>query len=160
MSMFVVGFLHTSIVCRILGLFFEVVHLRIGDDAGYRNRVSHVLSERSGVAFHIPAAAVIRLEQKLILMRGLLQAPRDRTGVTLAFVIVIGRRPDGHETGKQQTKSQLLHKLFPPGSAFRDFDESWVGQVARMVCPRSAENSAATQAREAGILTNPGPTEG
>lgn len=152
MSVFVVGLLHTSIVCRVLGIFLKVVHRRIGDDAGNRNRVSHVLGQRSGVAFHIPAAAVIRFEQKLIVMRGLLQASGNRTGVTLAFVIVIGHRPNRHKTGKQQTKSQLLHKLFPPGSAFREFDDTLGGpgcaqgtpQIGRKFSSNPGQGSSGT----------------
>jgi len=120
MSVFMVGFLHTRIMRGILGVFLKVVHPRIGDNAGDRHRVSNVLRERCGVTLHIPAAAVIGFEQILILMRGLLQASGDRASVTL--VLVAGKCPSRHEAGEQQTKSELLHRLFPPGSAFPKFD--------------------------------------
>src|SRR5262249_45439921 len=105
------GLLHTRILCGIFGVFLKVVHLRIRDNTGNRHRVSDMFAERCRVTLHIPGATVIGFEQILILMRPLLETPGDRTSVTLAFVMIVGKRACRHETGEQQTKSELLHRF-------------------------------------------------
>ena len=80
-SVFVVGLLHPGVVRHVLGVFFHVMHLRVGHDAGYRHRMAHVLGQRSGVAAYRPTAAVIGLQQKFVVVRRFLQAARDGASV-------------------------------------------------------------------------------
>ncbi len=92
-SVFIVRLFHAGVVRHVLGVFFHVVHLGVGNYAGHRDGVAHVLGQRSSVTAHRPAAAVIGFEQELIVVRGLLQAPGHRASVALPFVVVVCHRP-------------------------------------------------------------------
>lgn len=77
MTVLIVCFRHTAVLCGILRVFLHVVHGCARNCARRSHSMTHMLGEGYFTAPHFPSASIISLEQKLLGVVALGQATSD-----------------------------------------------------------------------------------